>query len=157
MPFREPAFVSQVPDDANYSIEWEMWEDMATGNAQDITITPDSLNLLKQIQARCQEIQADFVVMLPVGFTNEYEPHRRIMHALQITRLGIPVLKDERLGREPDNSLYADTIYHQNAKGTDRNSRIIARLLKSKSYWSEQELQEQMKSHGFTESSTPQK
>lgn len=31
MPFREPAFVSQVPDDANYGIEWEMWEDMVDG------------------------------------------------------------------------------------------------------------------------------
>lgn len=41
MPFREPAFVSQVPDDANYSIEWEMWEDMATGN---VLYSDDKMN-----------------------------------------------------------------------------------------------------------------
>ena len=125
--------------------------------ADDIIIQPECVSLLNRLQATCRALQADFVVMLPVGYTNEYETKRRLMHALQLTRMGIPVLRDERLGREPDSSLYADTMFHMNARGTDQNSRIIARLLKEKSYWTEHELLEQMKARGFTENSTPQK
>lgn len=123
----------------------------------DIIIQPECVSLLNRLQATCRNLQADFVVMLPVGYTNEYETKRRLMHALQLTRMGIPVLRDERLGREPDSSLYADTMFHMNARGTDQNSRIIARLLKDKSYWTEQELLERMNARGFTEDNTPQK
>ncbi len=125
--------------------------------APDIELTPDCTDLLRRTMRACRTAHADFLVMLPVGFNNEYETKRRLMHALQLTRMGIPVLRDERLGIEVDNSLYADTIYHLNAKGATQNSRIIARLLKEKSYWTEQELLEQMKARGFTADGTPQK
>lgn len=120
-------------------------------------IQKDCLSLLKRIQSTCQSIHADFVIMFPAAYTNESEPNRRLMHALQLTRLGIPVLRDERLGYDKDNSLFADTQLHMSAKGTDRNSRIIARLLRDKSYWTEQELLERMNARGFTVDDTPQK
>lgn len=94
--------------------------------------------------------------MIPVGLSNYYEIKRRLMHALQLTRMGIPVLKDERLGLTVNNKILADTYYHMNAEGADWNSRIIARLLKEKSYWTEQELLAKMKELGFTEDGTPQ-
>ena len=125
--------------------------------AKDVILQAKCVSLLNRLQATCRNLQADFVVMLPVGYTNVYETKRRLMHALQLTRMGIPVLRDERLGREPDSSLYADTMFHMNARGTDQNSRIIARLLKEKSYWTEQELLERMNARGFTVDDTPQK
>lgn len=125
--------------------------------ASDITFSTECSVILQKTMAACKKIQADFLVMLPVGFTNEYETKRRLMHALQLTRMGIPVLRDERLGRTPDNTLYSDTMFHMNAEGTEQNSRIIARLLKEKRYWTEQELLEQMNARGFTEDATPQK
>lgn len=124
---------------------------------EDHMLSPRLVGLLQRTQEACQAIQARFVIMLPVGYTNEHETKRRLMHALQLTRMGIPVLRDERLGREPDRSLYADTMFHMNARGTDQNSRIIARLLKDKSYWTEQELLERMNARGFTVDDTPQK
>jgi hypothetical protein len=78
------------------------------------------------------------------------------MHALQITRMGIPVLKDERLGHSTNNKLFADMGLHLNAEGAEWNSRIMARLIKDNSYWTEQEILNKMQQMGFTEDAIPQ-
>lgn len=124
---------------------------------KDIQISSAYTQFFQKVQTACKQIQADFIVMLPATLTNEYETKRRLIQALQLTRMGIPVLRDERLGLEPNNSLYADMRLHMNAKGAEQNSRIIARLIKNKSYWTEEELLERMKARGFTEDDTPQK
>ena len=124
--------------------------------ARDIIIDPECRSLLLRVQQACRQTKADFVVMIPVGFSNYYEIKRRLMHALQLTRMGIPVLKDERLGLTVNNKLLADMECHMNAEGAEWNSRIVARLLKEKSYWTEQELLAKMKELGFTEDGTPQ-
>ena len=124
--------------------------------ARDIIIGPECRELLLRTQQTCRQTKAAFVVMIPVGLSNYYEIKRRLMHALQLTRMGIPVLKDERLGLTVNNKILADTYYHMNAEGAEWNSRIVARLLKEKSYWTEQELLAKMKELGFTEDGTPQ-
>lgn len=122
----------------------------------DYLIGPELSAMLKETQLYCQKQNAHFCIMLPVGFLNEYETERRIMHALQITRLGIPVLRDERLGHVTDNKLFSDMIFHPNKEGATQNTRIIASLLKEKRYWQEAELLELMQSHGYSEDATPQ-
>ena len=124
--------------------------------ARDIIIGPECRSLILRVQQACRQTKADFVVMIPVGFSNYYEIKRRLMHALQLTRLGIPVLKDERLGLSTNNKLFADMSLHMNAEGAEWNSRIVARLIKNKSYWTEQEILAKMKELGFTEDDTPQ-
>ena len=124
--------------------------------ARDIIIGPECRELLLRTQQACRQTKADFVVMIPVGLSNYYEIKRRLMHALQITRMGIPVLKDDRLGLTVNNKILADTYYHMNAEGAEWNSRIVARLLKGKNYWTEQEILAKMKELGFTEDATPQ-
>lgn len=124
--------------------------------ARDIIIGPECRELLLRTQQACWQTKVDFVVMIPVGLSNYYEIKRRLMHALQLTRLGIPVLKDDRMGLTVNNKILADTYYHMNAEGAEWNSRIVARLLKEKSYWTEQELLAKMKELGFTEDGTPQ-
>ena len=122
----------------------------------DFIISPVCRDLLHNTHEACRKQQADFVVMLSVEFSNHYETKRRLMHALQITRMGIPVLKDERLGLSTNNKLFADMSLHMNAEGAEWNSRIVARLIKNKSYWTEQEILNIMKDMGFSEDATPQ-
>ena len=123
---------------------------------QDLIVSPVCRDLLLKTRKECQKKNADFIVMLSVQFSNHYETKRRLMHALQITRMGIPVLKDERLGLSTNNKLFADMFLHMNAEGAKWNSRIIARLIKDKSYWTEQEILNKMQQMGFTEDDTPQ-
>ena len=110
----------------------------------DIRVGDTCINILNHAQTECRKIGANFVVMLPAGYTNTDETPRRLLHALQITRLGIPVLRDERLGRITDTLKLADTEYHLTASGTAENSYIIARLLANKCYWTEGELLERL-------------
>lgn len=117
----------------------------------DLRVGATCTDILLHAKSECKEIGADFVVMLPVGYNNAYETPLRLLHALQITRLGIPVLRDERLGRVTDTSKLADTTYHLNAEGTAENSRIIAHLLAEKSYWTEAELLERLRALGVPE------
>lgn len=124
--------------------------------AQDLIISPACRTLLLNTQDACKKRHARLIVMFPIRFSNHYESKRRLMHALQITRMGIPVLKDERLGYSTNNRLFADMHLHMNAKGAEWNSRIIARLLKDESYWTEQEIINKMHEMGFTEDAIPQ-
>lgn len=129
---------------------------LSRGIAQDLIISPVCRDLLLNTLEACKKRQARLIIMFPVQFSNHYETKRRLMHALQITRMGIPVLKDERLGLSTNNKLFSDMRLHLNAEGAEWNSRITARLLKDKSYWTEQELLSKMKEMGFTEDATPQ-
>lgn len=123
--------------------------------AQDKLPGPACIELLTRTQKTCREIGAQFIVMLPAGFNNEYETARRLLQALHITRMGIPVLRDERLGRMQERAKLADTYYHMNAEGTRENSCIIAKLLKEKSYWSEEELVKRLRALGLADDGTP--
>ncbi len=67
--------------------------------------------------------------------------------ALQLTRLGIPVLRDERLGTCDDNTRFSDTLQHLTPTAARENSLIIARALQAKSYWTEAELLDYLKQH----------
>lgn len=123
--------------------------------AQDKLPGDACIELLTRTQKTCREIGAQFIVMLPAGFNNEYETARRLLQALHITRMGIPVLRDERLGRMQERAKLADTYYHMNAEGTRENSCIIAKLLKEKSYWSEEELVKRLRALGLADDGTP--
>lgn len=145
--------------DAQSTIHPDGWMEIALSqmkNAKPGTLKPTDIrvgdvcvSILNHAQRECRKIGADIVVMLPVGYANTYETPRRLLHALQITRLGIPVLRDERLGRMTDASKLADTHFHLNQEGTAENSRIIAQLLANKSYWTEAELLERLHKLGI--------
>ena len=122
----------------------------------DLLIGPKCRDLLLRTQKACKQINAGFIVFIPISYSNYYAVKRSLMHALQITRMGIPVLKDERLGLTTNNNILADTYCHFNAEGADWHSRIIAQLLKKKSYWTEQELLVEIDKMGFKEDTTPQ-
>lgn len=120
----------------------------------DSELSDSCVQTLNHAKKTCEQIGADFIVMFPVGYNSKYETTCRLSQALQIIRMGIPVLKDERLGCITDTRLLADTHYHLNTTGTAENSRIIARLLQEKSYWSEQEVLERLQKHKLNEPDT---
>lgn len=104
---------------------------------------------LLQTKQKCQQLGADFIIMLPPSYIfPDYSIHY-LLNALHITRLGIPVLKDERLGIIKAPNLLSDMAAHLNAQGTIGNSRIIARALKEKRYWNESELVNLLLLHGI--------
>ncbi len=76
-------------------------------------------------------------------------------HALFLTRMGIPVLRDERLGTCDDNTQFSDTFQHLKPEAARANSLIIAQALQNKAYWSEDELITYLHAHGWTADGTP--
>lgn len=122
-----------------------------TANRTSPAISNAALTWIKDLQTECTRKGADFIIMIPVGCYEEKERINRLNQILQLCKSGIKVLRDERLGSNPDTSFYSDTHYHMNAKGATENSRILARLIKEKSYWTveevEQRLHEQTSQH----------
>ena len=104
---------------------------------------------LLQAKQTCQQLGANFIILLPPSYISPDNSIHYLLDALHITRLGIPVLKDERLGIIKDSNLLSDTPSHLNAQGTIENSRIIARALKEKQYWNESELVNRLLLHGI--------
>lgn len=104
---------------------------------------------LLQAQQKCRQRGVNFAIMLPPSYVRpDYSVHY-LLNALHISRLGIPVLKDERLGIIKDCNLLSDTISHLNNQGTIENSRIIARAIKENQYWNEDELVNRLLLHGI--------
>lgn len=75
--------------------------------------------------------------------------------ALQLTQLGIPVLRDERMGAIDDSSLFSDTSLHFKADAARDNSLIIAKALQQQSYWTQQELIDYLLAHGWNADGSP--
>lgn len=111
----------------------------------------ECIRTLKHAQSVCKKTGAEFVVMLPPEYADGAICIQRLLEAYHITKLGIPVLRDNRLGRITDPGKLADTHLHLNAEGTAENSRIIAHLLVSKNYWTESELKEKLTALGLKE------
>lgn len=77
---------------------------------------------------------------MPVWLAHESMRALHAWKALQLTRLGIPVLKDERLGVCSDPTQFADSSLHLKPHAVKENSLIIAKAIQNQSYWTEQEL-----------------
>lgn len=115
------------------------------------------LTLLKKLSDYCRENNIRLVVSIPVSCVHESRRPENAMRALCITRLGIPVLKDERLGCLPVPTDFADMSAHLNAKGAAENTRLMAHLLQNNIYWTEKELEETLHAMGWNADGTPGK
>lgn len=114
------------------------------------------MDTLRQLGKYCQERNIRLLTNIPVGCNHESYRPQYAMQALCITRLGIPVLKDERLGCLPVPTNFADTPAHLNTEAVAENTRIIARLLQKNSFWTEQELVDCLHSAGYQPDGKPQ-
>lgn len=111
--------------------------------------------LLKRVMAACREREITFVVALPISCSNPITRAQGAVLALHCTRMGIRVLRDERLGCHPAPEDYSDIAVHLNAAGAAKHTRAVAKSLKDKVYWTEGELVSILQQMGFNESGTP--
>lgn len=114
------------------------------------------IETLRKLQGHCQGNNISLIVSIPVGCKDTNLRPLRAMLALSITRHGIPVLKDERLGSLPVPSDFADTPDHLNSAAARTNTRMLGGLIKEKQYWTEQELLDTLQGMGYRADGTPQ-
>lgn len=103
---------------------------------------------LAALQESCRQRQVHLAVYLPPGCAHESLRPISAMVALGFTRLGIPVIRTEPLGIEPDNMLFADMPAHLNTAGTVKHSRILAEALQQRRFWTEEELEGIIRRYG---------
>ena len=113
------------------------------------------MQTLQRLRDLCQSRDIRFQVTIPVGCNHENLRSRYAMKALCITRLGIPVLKDERLGCLPVPTDFADTPAHLNQKAARENTRMLGNLLQNNTTWTEKELVDILSSMGWNDDGTP--
>lgn len=121
--------------------------DIQAGNALD--------TLLRQVAATCRERKIELIVALPATCSNPAARAQGVVLALHCTRMGIPVLRDERLGSHPAPEDFADIPEHLNTNGAKKHTCTVAKLLKDKSYWTEKELVSILQKTGFDQTGTP--
>lgn len=145
------------------------WMEISYNNMRDYRIPPAQTDyrpesiqngsaldtLLKQVTIACRKRGSAFLVALPACCNHSEARAQGALLALHCTRLGIPVLRDERLGSHPFPEDFSDMPAHLNAKGARKHTCIVAELLKNKSYWTEQELISILQQMGFDEAGTP--
>lgn len=122
-----------------------------------VPLAEDSLLMqtLQCLHSQCQTHNIHLFVSIPVGCNDVSERAIHAMTALCITRQGISVLKDERLGCLPVPTDFADMTYHLNAKGAAENTRILAHLVQKNCFWTEGELEEILHAMGWNSDGTP--
>ena len=122
-----------------------------------VPLAEDSLIMqaLQCLHSHCQTHNIHLYVTIPVECVDESVKAIHAMTALCITRQGIPVLKDERLGSLTTPTDFADMSAHLNAKGAAENTRILARLLRDNVFWTEEELVAVLHSMGWNADGTP--
>ncbi len=113
------------------------------------------MQTLQRLQDLCHSRDIRFLVTIPVGCNHESLRPRYALKALCITRLGIPVLKDERLGCLPVPTDFADTPAHLNPKAARENTRMLGNLLQNNTTWTEEELVDILSSMGWHDDGTP--
>ena len=113
------------------------------------------MQTLQRLHSYCQTHSIRLFVSIPACCFHESGRAEQAMTALCITRKGIPVLKDERLGCLPVPTDFSDTKHHLNAKGAAENTRIMARLLQNNAYWTAEELEETLRATGWNADGTP--
>lgn len=95
---------------------------------------------LQNLSRSCAANHNRLIVMLPVTCSDGQNRAANAMLALQCMRMGIPVLKDERLGCDENAGMFSDMPCHMNKAGAEANSRKLGAALKENAFWTEEEL-----------------
>lgn len=95
---------------------------------------------LRNLSRSCAANHNRLIIMLPVTCACGQARAVDAMLAHQCTRMGIPVLKDERLGCDENAEIFSDLPCHMNKAGAEANSRKLGAMLKENVCWTEEEL-----------------
>lgn len=119
-----------------------------------IATPPESTTALASVKQAVRKRGANLCAHLPVGIGHDTSRVINALKALKLIRLGIPVLKDTRLGVCDRPELFADSTLHMKPEAANENTRIIARALKKRDFWTEQELVDIIHAYGWNEDGT---
>lgn len=109
------------------------------------------LEYLAALKEICRERQVRLAVYIAPGCVHASIRACAAMEALSLIRLGIPVIRTEPLGAEPDNRLFADMSAHLNGAGAAKHSRLLAQALRDRRFWTEEELVHFLRCRGWGE------
>ena len=99
-------------------------------------------SLINDLKKECRARGANLVAYISRGFISKDLRKENALSALYMTKLGIPVVKDDYLGAWPDEYYYSDTWLHLTIDGGRKFSSEIAARIKRKEYWTKEELLE---------------
>lgn len=104
---------------------------------------------VRTLKAYCEARGVKLACMMPVNYGAARDRPLKQWLVLQHLQMGVPVLRDNRFGCEPDVRLFADFGGHLNAKGVEEQTRILGRSLRDNEWWSEQEITAMLRSQGW--------
>ncbi len=103
----------------------------------------------KRIQEMAKAQNVQVIAMIPRQYAHESFRAHTLWLALQLTRLGLPVIHDPLVGVITSTALLADTAQHLNTQGAVEHSRQLGESLQKQRFWSEQELIDELRKRGF--------
>lgn len=106
---------------------------------------------IRLLKSYCEERGIRLACFLSPFYTSTQDRPLYAWLALQHEEMGVPVLRDSRLGCESDVRLYADTTAHLNRTGVQRHNRILGRALQENQWWSREELVSFLRARGWDE------
>lgn len=102
---------------------------------------PTHSPFLTHLKKVCQEKKVHLIAFMPRFHLTYHGSYKQnAIFALYLLHNGIPVLKDPLLGTWSDNKAFSDTGGHLSIDGGREFSRILAKLIKEKKFWTQHEL-----------------
>lgn len=108
-------------------------------------------DFLQTVKTACEKRGVALVLMHPVFCLPEEEKASHAFAMLPLVKAGYRYLKDERLGVISESRRFADTDAHLNSETAGENTLVVGELLKSASYWTEEELVRYLYENGWDE------
>ncbi len=106
-----------------------------------LAIDPQVIELYKEVQAQAAEKNVRVIALLPCIYGTEKYRNELPKLALELTKMGIPVVKDPEFGVMGDGALFSDTTYHPNARGSEIYTRRVGEALSKQQFWTVAELE----------------
>lgn len=105
----------------------------------------------QELQKTLRDRQLDLWVWYAPLMSHPAYRVQRALEALQLTRMGFNVLRDDTFNVYADGSLFSDRRFHASAKGTAMNTHKLGRLIQKPYFWTEEGLILWLKQHGYDE------
>lgn len=103
--------------------------------------------LLEDIQKELKKKNNRLIANISLLYGNSpAQKYENVQVALYLTKMGIPVIKDPHLGVCSDPYVFSDSARHMSVERGRRYSSLLAKLLKEEQFWTEEELEDILKS-----------
>lgn len=114
-------------------------------------ISPVIVDYYSKLQVLAKRKGVKIIASQHPYYSTAYGKEIRVYIALQLTRMGIPVIYTPNYGFHTKREWTADTQMHLNAEGTKHFSSLLAKSLKEQHFWTEEELIEELHKRGWNE------